>query len=195
VKKQRQNNPPILDREKGLVLLGAITGAQGLKGEVVMKVFTGDPAAIGSYGPLRSEDGSVTVEVLSVRPVKSGFAARLKGVGNRNQAEALKGVGLYVPREALGAAEEDEFFQADLIGLEVRQGDVALGRVMAVQDFGAGDLLEIQLTSRKGTVLLPFTLEAVPEVDVDGGFVRVLPPEGLWDKPGKKPPEEEEGEG
>lgn len=178
VKKPLPNNPA------DLVLLGAITGAQGLKGEVVMQVFTGDPQDIMSYGPLQSEDGSTQVQIEGLRPLKSGFAARLKGVTDRNGAEALKGIGLYVSREALGEAEEeDEFFQADLIGLEVRQGDAAIGRVKAVQDFGAGDLLEIQLTGKKGTVLLPFTLEAVPEVSISGGFVRVSPPEGLWDDP------------
>ena len=175
------------------MLLGAITGAQGLKGEVILKVFTEDPEAIAAYGPLQSEDGKVTVEIEALRPVKSGFAARLKGVRDRNAAEALKGTGLYVARDALGkAAEDDEFFHADLIGLAVEQeGKGRVGVVTAVPDFGAGDLLEIALEGRKNTVLLPFTREAVPVVDLEGRRVVVVPPEGLWDEAG--PGEEEDG--
>lgn len=172
-----------------LVLLGAVTGAQGLKGEVVLKVFTQDPACIAAYGPLQSEDGKVTVEIEAVRPVKNGFAARLKGVTDRTGAEALKGVGLYVPRAALGMAAEgdDEFLQADLVGLAVEdEAGAHLGQVTAVQDFGAGDLLEIALEGRKGTVLLPFTREAVPQVDIEGRRLVARPPEGLWDDNGKE---------
>jgi len=166
------------------VLLGAITGAQGLKGEVILKVFTGTPEGITAYGPLQSEDGKISVEVEGLRPVKSGFAARLKGVTDRNGAEALKGVGLYVSRVALGEAEDDdEFFHTDLVGLTVQEaGGAVIGKIASVQDFGAGDLLEIALNSRRQTVLLPFTQEAVPEVDIAGGKVVIVPPEGLWDE-------------
>jgi len=176
----------------GLVLLGAITGAQGLKGEVVLKVFTETPEAIAAYGPLQNEDGSITVEIEGLRPVKAGFAARLKGVRDRNAAEALKGMGLYVPRAALGdPGEEDEFFHADLIGLEVwEEGKGRIGTVTAVPDFGAGDLLEIALEARRKTVLLPFTREAVPDVDLAAGRIVVVPPEGLWDEDQKPGPEE-----
>jgi 16S rRNA processing protein RimM len=178
------------------VLLGAITGAHGLKGEVVLKVFTETPDAIAAYGPLQSEDGSVKVEIEALRPVKGGFAARLKGVRDRTQAETLKGVGLYVPRAALGeAGEEDQFFHADLIGLEVWEADKGrIGTVVAVPDFGAGDLLEIALEGRKKTVLLPFTRQAVPKVDVAAGRIEVAPPEGLWDED-KRPGPEEDTEG
>jgi 16S rRNA processing protein RimM len=177
------------------VLLGAITGAHGLRGEVVLKIFTETPEAIAAYGPLQSEDGAVTVEIEGLRPVKGGFAARLKGVTDRNGAEALKGVGLYAPRAALGEpGEEDEFFHADLIGLEVfEEGKGRIGTVTAVPDFGAGGLLEIALKGRKGTVLLPFTREAVPEVDLPGGRVVVVPPEGLWDENGTPEREEDAG--
>lgn len=149
-----------------------------------MKVFTETPEAIRTYGPLQSEDGSVKVDITRLTPVKGGFAAKLKGVDDRNAAEALKGVGLYVTREQLGEAEdEDEFFHADLIGLAVEQaGEGVIGKVAAVQNFGADDLLEIVLEGRKQTVLLPFTKEAVPVVDVHGGRVVVDPPVGLWDK-------------
>jgi len=175
------------------VLLGAITGAQGLKGEVVLKIFTEDPKGITAYGPLQSEDGQVAVEIEALRPVKSGFAARLKGVRDRNAAEALKGTGLYVARDALGkVAEDDEFFHTDLIGLRVEEeGKGQIGVVTAVPDFGAGDLLEIALDGQKMTVLLPFTRAAVPVVDLEGRRVVVVPPEGLWDEAG--PGEEEDG--
>jgi len=187
VKKPKPNNA---DR---LVLLGAITGAHGLKGEVVLKVFTETPEGVMAYGPLQSEDGTVTVEIESLRPLKDGFGARLKGVRDRNAAEGLKGTGLYVLRAALGEAEEeDEFFHTDLIGLAVEEdGKGLIGTVVAVPDFGAGDLLEIALEGRKKTVLLPFTREAVPVVDVADGRVVVIPPEGLWDEDGKPGPEED----
>lgn len=165
-----------------MVLLGAIIGARGLKGEVLLKVFTDPPEAIAAYGPLLSEDGKVSVEIEKLSPAKGGFAATLKGVRDRNAAEALKGTGLYVSREALGETEEeDEFFHTDLIGLDVVQEGEVIGKVVAVPDFGAGDLLEIRLKDRKVTVLLPFTREAVPGVDLTAGRVTVVPPEGLWD--------------
>jgi 16S rRNA processing protein RimM len=179
------------------VLLGAITGAHGLKGEVVLKVFTEDPRGITAYGPLQSEDGAVTVTIESLRPLKGGFAARLKGVASRNAAEALKGVGLHAPREALGQADdEDEFFHADLIGLAVEdESGAVIGRVAGVQDFGAGDLLEIALEGRRRTVLLPFSREAVPVVDLAGARIVAKPPEGLWDEAARDDPERQnEGE-
>jgi len=173
-----------LSSPSGLVLLGAITGAQGLKGEVVLKVFTEDPDGITAYGPLQSEDGATLVEIEALRPVKGGLAARLKGVRDRTAAEALKGVGLYVPRAALGETQEpDEYFHADLLGLAVEEeGKGQIGIVTAVQNFGAGDLLEIALDGQRRSVLLPFTHEAVPLVDVPGGRVVAVPPEGLWDE-------------
>ncbi len=167
------------------MLLGAITGARGLKGEVILKSFTQSPEAIANYGPLQSEDGAVKVVINRLSPVKGGFAAKLKGVNDRNGAEALKGIGLYVDRDQLGAVEEDEFFHADLIGLDVVRGDDGvIGKVTAVQNFGASDLLEIALTAAKGTVLLPFTKEAVPVLDLAAGRLEVNPPLGLWDKGG-----------
>ncbi len=181
VTKKRPSSPP------GLVLLGAIVGAHGLKGEVVLKVFTEAPEGVAAYGPLQSEDGRVTVEIEALRPLKNGHAARLKDVRDRAAAEALKGVGLYVPRAALGEPdEEDEFYHTDLVGLAVEQeGKGRLGFVKAVHNFGAGDLLEIALEGRRQTVLLPFTREAVPVVDIKGRRLVAAPPLGLWDRPGK----------
>lgn len=174
--KQTQSAPA------GMVLLGAITGAHGIKGEVILKVFTEELKAIATYGPLSNEDGSATFEIEALRAIKLGAAARLKGVRDRNAAEALKGTGLYVAREALGLADQegDEFFHSDLVGLAVEQGQMGrIGFITAVHDFGAGDLLEIQLEETREKVLLPFTKEAVPVIDIKGCRVVVEPPEGL----------------
>ncbi len=177
-------------------MLGAITGAHGIKGEVVLKVFTEELKAIASYGPLSNEDGSASFEIEALRAVKAGAAARLKGVRDRNAAEALKGTGLYVDRTALGDADEaeDEFYQTDLIGLAVEQERMGrIGFITAVHDFGAGDLLEIKLEETGKKVLLPFSKEAVPVVDMKGHRVVVEPPEGLWDDGSKGPPPGQEG--
>lgn len=155
----------------------AVIGApHGVRGELRVKSFTGDPMAIGDYGPLHDAQGRI-YEVLDVRPAKNVVVVRFKGVTTREQAEALNGVELLVDRDALPdeELEEDEFFHADLVGLEVRDGDgKKLGKVTALQDFGGGDLLEITLGGRKG-VLIPFTMAAVPVVDVPGGFVTIEP--------------------
>ena len=178
-----------------MVLLGAITGALGIKGEVTLKVFTEEVAAIASYGPLSNEDGTATFEIEALRPHKVGAAARLKGVRDRNAAEALKGTGLFVPRQALGEADaiEDEFFYSDLVGLAVEQERMGrIGFITAVHDFGAGDLLEIELEEDRRKVLLPFTKDAVPVIDIKGCRVVVEPPEGLWDDGSKGPPKEDQ---
>jgi len=181
----------------GKILLGAITGAHGVKGEVILKVFTEELKAIASYGPLQNEDGSKSFEIEALRPVKTGAAARLKGVRDRNAAEALKGTGLFVDREALGEANEaeDEFFHSDLVGLAAEQeGMGRVGFITAVHNFGAGDMLEIELEGSHEKVLLPFTKEAVPMIDIKGARVVVEPPEGLWDDGSKgPPPAEKEG--
>lgn len=161
-----------------LVCLGAIAGAWGVQGAVRLKSFCADPAAIATYGPLVTEDGrSYTITVL--RPLAGAFAARLSGVTTREAAEALKGLRLNARRDRLPALVEDEFYHADLIGLEVVDtGGAVLGRVRSVADHGAGDILEI---ARPGAaeVLLPFTREAVPTVDLESGRIVVDPPPGL----------------
>ncbi len=145
------------------VCVGAIAGAFGVRGEVRLKSFCAEPEAIGSYGPLTTEDGR-SFDVKVTRPVKGGFAARLSGVSTREQAEALKGTRLHVPRDHLPGLEEDEYYHADLIGLEVRDtGGALLGHVRAVHDFGAGDMLEVLGTQE---LLLPFTRDVVPTVDL-----------------------------
>lgn len=163
--------------------LGAIAGAHGVRGEVRLKSFTEDPLAIAGYGPLTSEDGKRRFEIRSLRQAKDHLVATMTGIASREQAMALKGTRLYVERDRLpGLDEEDTWYHADLIGLEARQPDgTVLGRITAVQDYGAGDLLEIALEAGGAPLLVPLTTEAVPDVDIAGGKVVVVPPEGLTD--------------
>ena len=167
-----------------LVCLGAIAGSYGVRGEVRLKSFCAVPEDVAAYGPLRSEDGTRRFEVSLGRPVKGGFAARLSGIATKEQADALRGLRLFALRSALPDPGEDEFYHADLIGLEVRDtGGALLGEVRAVHDHGAGDLLEVHLPGRGATVLLPFTRAAVPTVDLAAGLIVADPPEGLFPEP------------
>ena len=164
----------------GLTCVGAIAGAFGVRGEVRLKSFCATPEDIGGYSPLVTEGGQ-SFDVRITRPVKNGFAARLSGVTTKEQADALKGTRLYVPRERLPALGDDEFYHADLIGLEVVDtGGATLGRITAVHDHGAGDLLEIAGPGIKGTVMLPFTQAAVPTVDIAAGRIVTDPPDGIF---------------
>ncbi|MBU2943460.1 ribosome maturation factor RimM [Shimia thalassica] len=163
------------------VCVGAIAGAFGVRGEVRLKSFTADAAAIADYAPLMSEDGSRCFEVTVTRAIKNGLAARLTGISTKEEAEALKGLQLFVPRDRFPELEDDEFYYTDLVNLEVRDtGGTVLGRVKSVQNHGATDLLEIYGPGLKTTVLLPFTKQAVPTVDIAGGRIIVDPPEGLF---------------
>lgn len=163
---------------RGLVCVGAIAGGFGVQGEVRLKSFCADPAAITDYAPLVTEDGR-SFGLRITRTLSGAFAARLTGVSTREQAEAMKGTRLYVPRDRLPNPGEDEFYHADLIGLAVLDtGGAALGKVRAVLDHGAGDILEIARPGRPD-LLLPFTRAAVPTVDLAGGRIIADPPEGL----------------
>ena len=160
------------------ILLGRITGAHGIRGDVVIESFTQEPGDIASYGPLASEDGNRQFHLKVIRVTPRGVIARIAGVADRTGAEALKSVALYVARSRLPAANEDEFYRADLVGLraEDAEGNV-VGSVVAVLNFGAGDLLELRLADTKTTEVIPFSNQFVPVVDVAGGRVVVdLPP-------------------
>src|SRR5690606_18694639 len=126
------------------VCVGAIAGAFGVRGEVRLKSFCSQPQDIAGYGPLTTEDGTRSFTVKLTRPVKNGLGARLSGISTREDAEALRGTTLWAPRDALPSLPDDEFYHADLIGLEVFDtGGQALGRVRAIFDHGAGDILEV----------------------------------------------------
>jgi 16S rRNA processing protein RimM len=169
------------------VCVAQIGAPHGVRGEVRLWVFTEDPSAIAEYGPLQSEDGR-RFEIASLRPAKDHFVVRLKGVADRNAAETLTNVKLYVDRDRLPAAEDDDtFYHADLIGLAaVTPGGETLGSVVAVHNFGAGDLLELKPAGGK-TVLIPFTAACVPQVDLAGKRVVVDPPAGTFDTVGDEP--------
>ena len=176
----------MLDRQKHLCI-GVITGAQGIRGAVRIKSFTADPLDIDAYGPVSDEAGKRTFELKSVGQSKGVVVATLAGVTDRNAAEALKGLQLFVSRDRLPPAEDDEFYHADLLGLAAELvGGEPLGRITAVYDFGAGDAIEV--TGEDGAVaMVPFTKAAVPTVDLQAGKVVVDPPAGLFDKP--EPPQ------
>ncbi|WP_300435056.1 ribosome maturation factor RimM [uncultured Mameliella sp.] len=164
------------------ICVGAIAGAFGVHGEVRLKSFTSDPLAVADYAPLSTEDGTRLFEVEITREINNGFAAHLSGVRTKEEADALKGTRLYAPRDRLPNLPDDEYYHADLIGLPVfDSGGVELGKVRAVQNHGATDLLELQVPGKSSTVLLPFTLAAVPTVDLTAGRIVADPPEGLFD--------------
>ncbi|MBR9652124.1 ribosome maturation factor RimM [Thalassovita aquimarina] len=170
-----------MDNPDDLICVGAIAGAYGVHGEVRLKSYTADPEAIEDYNPLTTEDGSRSFDVGIIRPIKNGLSVRLSTVTSKEEADALKGVKLYVPRDRLPSLPDGEYYHADLIGLEVFDtGGTKLGSVKSVLNHGAGDLLEIHGPGLKTTVLLPFTLEAVPTVDLAKGRIVTDPPEGLF---------------
>jgi 16S rRNA processing protein RimM len=161
-----------------LILVGAIVGAHGVRGEVKVKAFTAAPENVCAYGPLLNEAGKVVLTPKNWRPLKDALGVTAPESATREAAEALKGTGLYVARDALPAPDDDEYYAVDLIGCAVQGlGGEALGVVKAVTDFGAGDLLEID----KDGVLwrMPFTNENAPHVDLKTRVIVADPPEGL----------------
>jgi 16S rRNA processing protein RimM len=159
------------------ILVGRVAGPFGVKGDVRITSYTADPMALLDYKILTREDGSPGLTLTSGRPDKGGVVARAQEIETREQAEALRGLQLFVPRDALPEPEEDEFYVTDLIGLtvETAEGEV-LGRVRTVEDFGAGDLIEVQPPTG-ASWWLPFTRETVPEVRLGEGKVIAVRPE------------------
>ncbi|WP_375457235.1 ribosome maturation factor RimM [uncultured Methylobacterium sp.] len=177
--------------DPGLVLMGEFGRAQGLNGEVRLKSYTGDPMRIAGYGPLATADGR-RIEITAVRPAPGAspdlLVARVRGVSDRTGAEALNRTALYVARACLGEPDDDEVFTADLVGLPVSDADgTVLGTIVAVPNYGGGDLLEIRPLAGGATALLPFTQGFVPELDVAAGRVVVAPPEDFFAPAGPKP--------
>lgn len=168
---------------KDRVLLGDIGAAHGLKGEVRLRSFTQEPAAIADYGPLEDETGSNAIEIESVRPGPKGLIARIKGVSTREGAEALTGTKLYIGRDRLPPPAEDEWYHSDLVGLAAYDAfEVQIGTVVAVYNFGAGDIIEIKPISGGDNLLLPFTDATVPEIDTEERRLTLVLPEADEDE-------------
>jgi 16S rRNA processing protein RimM len=172
-----------------LILMGTIGAAHGIKGEVRITSHTQDPEAIASYGPLSTDRGTLKVTIEAARLQKNVLIARLAGIRDRDAAEKLNGVSLFVDRAQLPAHDnEDDFYHADLIGLDARlDTGVSIGRVIALHNHGAGDLIEIQDELNGDTFLFPFTKAVVPTVRIAEGFLIIAPPVDA--EPGEEEPD------
>jgi len=166
-----------------LICVARIGAAHGVRGEVKLWTFTEDPFAVRNYGPLQTKDGKRLFEVAQAREGKGHLVVSLKGVTTRDEAERLNGLELYVAREKLPETDEDEYYHADLIGLAaVTTAGEPLGHVVAIHNFGAGDIIEIappKDAAKSTTLLLPFSNAVVPEVDLAGGRVVINPPQEI----------------
>src|SRR5882757_8479233 len=161
------------------ICIARIGAAHGVRGAVKLWTFTEDPLAVKAYGPLSTKDGSRSFEVASAREAKGHLVATLKGVGSREDAERLNGIELYIARDKLPATDQNEYYHADLIGLAaVTAAHEPIGRVLAIHNFGAGDIIEIAPPSGP-TMLLPFTNAVVPTVDLAGGRVVIELPQEI----------------
>jgi 16S rRNA processing protein RimM len=161
------------------ICVARIGAAHGVRGAVKLWTFTEDPLAVKAYGPLVTKDGARQFEVTHAREVKGHLVATLKGIGTREQAERLNGIELYIARDKLPATDENEYYHADLIGLDaVNAANEPLGRVIAIHNFGAGDIIEIA-PAHGATMLLPFTNAVVPSVDLAGGRVIIELPDEI----------------
>jgi 16S rRNA processing protein RimM len=166
------------------ICVARIGAAHGVRGAVKLWTFTEDPLAVKHYGPLTTKDGTRQFEVTNAREARDHLVATLKGIATREEAERLNGVELYIARDKLPETDEGEYYHADLIGLAaVTAADAPIGRVIAIHNFGAGDIIEIA-PPHGATMLLPFTNAVVPTVDLAGGRVVIeLPPEIDGDDP------------
>jgi 16S rRNA processing protein RimM len=161
-----------------LICIGAIAGTFGVVGEVRLKSFCSEPADIAAYGPLLSEDGRREFHITLTRPVSGGLGARIRGITSKEAADALRGTSLHVPRDRLPGLPDDEFYHADLIGLAAYDtGGEPIGKVTAIYNHGAGDIVEISPNRHKPALLLPFTTAIVPNVDLAAGRIVVNLPD------------------
>ncbi|MFM9941947.1 MAG: ribosome maturation factor RimM [Hyphomicrobiaceae bacterium] len=159
------------------ILLGRIKAAHGIRGEVLVTSFADVPEDVAAYGPLASKDGKRHFELSVIRVTPKGVVVRIKGVNDRNAVEALRGTELYVARDQLPAPEDGVFYHSDLIGLDAVAPDgTAIGHIIAVDNFGAGDLVEIRLAGSNKTEFVPFTDACVPSVDLVASRVTVVLP-------------------
>jgi len=172
------------------ICVGVISGSYGVNGELRIKSFCAIPEDIETYSPLTDESGDRQFDLAILRPIKSGFAGRLPEVTNKEDADMMRGTQLFARREQLPSLPDDEFYHADLIGLDVYDtGGELLGRVKTVQNHGADDLLELQLSGSSTTTFLPFTKAAVPTVDLGSRRIVADPPEGILPTPKPAPQE------
>jgi 16S rRNA processing protein RimM len=173
------------------ILLAHVAGAHGIRGDVTLKTYMDDPADLSRYKPLGDETGARRFDITSLRVTPKGVFAHFKGIDQRNDAEGLRGTAIYVDRTALPPAEDGSYYHVDLIGLAaVDPGGTAVGKVIAVENFGAGPILEIQLTGARDTEYVPFTDTFVPDVDITHGRVVVVMPVMVGDA---EPPERGDG--
>ena len=164
------------------VCLGVVTGPHGVQGAVRIKSFTEEPEDIARYGLLTDETGCRRFELRLIGAAKGVVIAHLTGVDDRDQAEALRGLRLHLPRAALPQTAAEEYYHADLIGLEAVLGDgTPVGRVRAIYDFGAGDTLEVARPDAS-PVMVPFTRAVVPQIELAAGRLVLDPPPGLLDE-------------
>ncbi len=164
------------------ICVGLIAGAHGVAGDLRIESYCSDPTSIGDYGPLFSGDGCRRFDIRVRKSGERHLVAHVSGIANREQAEALKGTRLYLDRAVLPKLPEEQFYHADLLGLEAFDTSGShMGTVVAVQDFGAGDMLEIRPPGEPETAFLPFTSESVPGVDLEAGRVLVDPPAGIFE--------------
>lgn len=160
------------------VLLGHVLGAHGIRGAVLVRSYTAEPEAIAAYGPLEDEAGRARYVLTVEGATAKGLICRVEGVADRTQAEKLKGAALYVVRDRLPPPDDHEYYHVDLIGLDaVTEEGAALGTVVAVLNYGAGDILEVRAAGEKRTALYPMTEAVVRRVDIAGGVIVLAPPE------------------
>jgi len=163
------------------VCIARIGAARGVRGEVRLFAFTEDPLKASAYGPLETADGGKRLRIARLRAAKDGLVATIDGITTRDQAEELNGLELFVPRDRLPATADGEFYHADLIGLAAMTAEQRpLGTIVAVHNFGAGDLLEIRPENDADTVMVPFNSSVVPLVDIVAGRIVIDPPHGLF---------------
>lgn len=182
--------------DRNAILMGRIGAAHGIKGEVRITAFTENPLAIADYDPLETDRKGLTVSIAKARLAKTVVIATLKGITDRNDAEKLNGVSLYVGRDRLDETDDDEFYYADLIGLEARLPDGGvLGTIAAIENFGSDDLFDIKLADSRKSVYLPFTRAVVPELHIAEGYVVAIPPDGWLDDTPRDPDDVDPDEG
>ena len=168
----------------GRICLGVIVGVHGVRGHLKIKAYTDNPAALDRYGPVSLDDGRLLhLKVKSVSP-KGPVIAVAQEVTDRNEAEVMRGLELFIKRDALPPTANDEVYHTDLVGLEARDNDgVAIGVIVGLHDFGAGEIIEVKPPSGP-TMMLPFAPEYRDEVRLEEGFVTLLPPQGMMELAG-----------